>query len=59
MSSWQRHFTSSVGILASKSPFSQNNQSPSDMSNANFVSFLPEVYSGAPDRISRYTQYFK
>ena len=56
-SSWTRHFTAPVGLKAAQSPFSGNNQTPSDMSNANFVSFLPEVYSGAPDRISRYTQY--
>ena len=56
MTSWQRHFTQNTNA----SLFTRNNLqtgSPAEAGNANFVSYLPEVYSGAPNRIERYTQY--
>jgi len=54
--SWKRHFTT---VSTNLSPLSGGNTSgsPTQQANANFSSFLPEVYAGPPNRIERYGQY--
>jgi hypothetical protein len=51
--SWKKHFTTYQG---NKSPISGANNRDKN-SAASFQSWLPEVYTGQPNRLERYTQY--
>lgn len=50
--SWKRHFTPVEGT---QSPLSQSNRLSA--SRSNYSSYLPDVYSGHPNRLERYGQY--
>ena len=58
--SWKKYFTqvpvknASTGQL---SPVGSTAGMPSGPARTNYSSFLPDVYSGAPNRIERYGQY--
>lgn len=55
MASWKRFFNSTPSNL---SPMSGGGiDGTTNAPNRNFVSFLPEVYAGPPNRIERYAQY--
>lgn len=57
--SWKKHFTP-VPVNnepGSYSPLSQSGGSRPGPARANYSSFLPEVYTGAPNRVERYLQY--
>ena len=61
MSSWRKYFT----VVNSQDRFIQNYEkmtadggaSSSGSTAAKYASYLPEVYSGAPNRVERYVQY--
>ena len=54
--SWKKYFTPvAVGNASSASPMS--NGSSMGPARKNYSSFLPDVYTGAPNRIERYLQY--
>lgn len=53
MSSWKKHFTTYQGT---QSPISGANNRDKN-SAASFQSWLPEVYTGQPNRLERYLQY--
>ena len=59
--SWKRHFTPAKPANAPDGMYSpisgeQNGMKPGP-AKANYSSFLPDLYSGAPNRVDRYTQY--
>jgi hypothetical protein len=54
--SWKRHFTPVPVNSGSKSPIS-GPQGRAGPARTNYSSYLPDVYSGSPNRIDRYTQY--
>ena len=51
--SWKKHFT----VYQGKETKSSNRQAGSSGSTSRFQSWLPEVYSGMPNRVERYMQY--
>lgn len=58
MATWQRFFTSHSAPSTSANGYSKaTNTQGTSPSNSSFVSFLPEVYAGAPNRIERYQQF--
>lgn len=56
MPSWKKYFSAvpNYSKTQSKTPV---NQGSSSGSGAKYASYLPEVYSGAPNRVERYVQY--
>jgi len=54
--SWKRHFTPVPVSSGSKSPIS-GPQGRAGPARTNYSSYLPDVYSGSPNRIDRYIQY--
>ena len=52
--SWKKHFTVYQGKTEKSN---RNNSSGSSGSTSRFQSWLPEVYSGMPNRVERYMQY--
>ena len=55
--SWKKYFTP-VPVNGSVSPISGGNGSfNAGPAKSNYSSFLPDVYSGSPNRIERYQQY--
>ena len=56
--SWKKYFTpvpTSAG--SSLSPINGTNQTKAGPARTNYSSFLPDVYTGSPNRIERYQQY--
>ena len=53
--SWKRYFTP-VNTSGQLSPIANGGSRPS-MSRSNYSSYLPDVYSGHPNRLERYGQY--
>tara|TARA_X000000950_G_scaffold271209_1_gene352021 strand:- start:1360 stop:3102 length:1743 start_codon:yes stop_codon:yes gene_type:complete len=53
--SWKRYFTPVEG--ESRSPLSASTGSQPGPARTNYSSFLPDVYTGAPNRVERYGQY--
>ena len=51
--SWKKHFT----VYQGKAEKSNRNGAGSSGSTSRFQSWLPEVYSGMPNRVERYMQY--
>jgi len=55
--SWKKYFTP-VPVGSSLSPISgSENNSKAGPAKSNYSSYLPDVYSGSPNRIERYQQY--
>ena len=54
--SWKRHFTTIETGGGSSSPLSYTGSQPGP-ARTNYSSFLPDVYTGAPNRVERYGQY--
>ena len=54
--SWKRYFTP-VNTTGQLSPISSGDSSRASMSRTNYSSYLPDVYSGHPNRLERYGQY--
>ena len=54
--SWKKYFTP-VPVGTSVSPISRSPQSKAGPARTNYSSYLPDVYSGSPNRIDRYQQY--
>ena len=54
--SWKKYFTP-VPVGTSISPTSRSTQSKAGPAKTNYSSYLPDVYSGSPNRIDRYQQY--
>jgi len=54
--SWKKYFTP-VPTGNNLSPISGSNQSKAGPAKTNYSSFLPDVYTGSPNRIERYQQY--
>ena len=54
--SWKRHFTPYEYSTGAKSPLSTSGTQPGP-ARTNYSSFLPDVYTGAPNRVERYGQY--
>lgn len=59
MASWKKYFSAvpSQARLAQKMEQWQNDGDAKPGTTAKYSAFLPEVYSGAPNRIERYVQY--
>ena len=55
--SWKRYFTPVEGDAGSKSPLSIGQGTQPGPARSNYSSFLPDVYTGAPNRVERYGQY--
>ena len=53
--SWKRYFTP-VETGSTSSPLSMTGTQPGP-ARSNYSSFLPDVYTGAPNRVERYGQY--
>jgi hypothetical protein len=53
---WRKYFTP-VEVNSSSSTVSPFNSTQAGPARKNYSSFLPDVYSGAPNRIDRYLQY--
>ena len=56
MAGWRKHF-SPVNTDGSISPVSGSGSSRANPSRTNYSSYLPDVYSGHPNRLERYQQY--
>ncbi len=54
--SWKRHFTPYEYDSGTRSPLSSGGTQPGP-ARTNYSSFLPDVYTGAPNRVERYGQY--
>ena len=54
--SWKKYFTP-VNTQGSASPVGSNSSSRANLSRTNYSSYLPDVYSGHPNRLERYQQY--
>jgi hypothetical protein len=57
MASWKRFFSNVPSNLSPMSGGGFEGSTSANAPNRNFVSFLPEVYAGPPNRIERYAQY--
>jgi hypothetical protein len=55
MASWKKHFTPVTSRAPQTAP--ARRETGSAASGAKYSSYLPEVYSGAPNRVERYIQY--
>jgi|GEM_PF-1332165 len=58
--SWKKHFSpvnAKNNVDGVNSPFSNASSGRAGPASANYSSFLPDVYAGAPNRIDRYGQY--
>jgi hypothetical protein len=55
--SWKKYFTPVATSSGNLSPISGSNQSKAGPAKTNFSSFLPDVYTGSPNRVERYQQY--
>ena len=56
--SWKKHFTPvSINNGTSLSPINGISQSKAGPAKTNYSSFLPDVYTGSPNRVDRYQQY--
>ena len=53
--SWKRYFTQADND-GSNSPLSMSGSQPGP-ARTNYSSYLPDVYTGAPNRVERYGQY--
>lgn len=56
MAGWRKYFTP-VNVDGSTSPVGSSGVNRANPSRANYSSFLPDVYSGHPNRLERYQQY--
>jgi len=54
--SWKKYFTP-VNTSGQLSPVNGSNNSGGSLSRTNYSSYLPDVYSGHPNRLERYGQY--
>ena len=54
--SWRKHFTP-IKTQGSLSPVGSGSNSRANPSRTNYSSYLPDVYSGHPNRLERYQQY--
>ena len=55
--SWKRYFTPVEGEAGTRSPLSIGQGTQPGPARSNYSSFLPDVYTGAPNRVERYGQY--
>ena len=55
--SWKRFFSSSHVVSSGNKDYTSASSGPTQQANSNFISHLPEVYNGAPNRIERYAQF--
>ena len=56
--SWKKYFTPvPVNAGTSLSPINGSTQSKAGPAKTNYSSFLPDVYTGSPNRVERYQQY--
>ena len=55
--SWKRYFTPVEGEAGSRSPLGTGQGTQPGPARSNYSSFLPDVYTGAPNRVERYGQY--
>ena len=55
--SWKRYFTPVEGQAGTSSPLSLGQGTQPGPARSNYSSFLPDVYTGAPNRVERYGQY--
>ena len=55
--SWKRYFTPVEGEAGTRSPLSVGQGTQPGPARSNYSSFLPDVYTGAPNRVERYGQY--
>ena len=55
--SWKRYFTPVEGQTGTSSPLSGGQGTQPGPARSNYSSFLPDVYTGAPNRVERYGQY--
>jgi hypothetical protein len=55
--SWRKYFTPVVNSSGSKSPLGSSSLMQPTGSKTNYSSYLPDVYSGHPNRLERYGQY--
>ena len=55
--SWRKYFTPVANSSGSKSPLGSNPSMQPTGSRSNYSSYLPDVYSGHPNRLERYNQY--
>ena len=55
--SWKRYFTPVEGDAGTRSPLSAGQGIQPGPARSNYSSFLPDVYTGAPNRVERYGQY--
>ena len=56
--SWRKYFSPVTGTSSgSASPISGSTAGRAGPARTNYSSFLPDVYSGSPNRVERYTQY--
>ena len=53
---WKKYFTP-VNASGALSPISGSTGSPTSPTHRNYSSYLPDVYSGHPNRLERYGQY--
>lgn len=54
--SWKKYFTPVEGDNGASSPLTMTGQQPGP-ARSNYSSYLPDVYTGAPNRTERYGQY--
>jgi hypothetical protein len=54
--SWKKYFTP-VPVGSNVSPLNGSNNSKAGPAKTNYSSYLPDVYTGSPNRIERYQQY--
>ena len=54
--SWRKYFTPVAGSNKAGSPFTNTSSGPGP-AKTNYSSYLPDVYTGNPNRIDRYQQY--
>lgn len=59
--SWKKYFTPATtnGASGSYSPLGGQSTGKAGPARSNYSSFLPDVYTGAPNRVERYMQYDK
>jgi hypothetical protein len=54
--SWKKYFTP-VPVGSGSSPISGANSSKAGPAKTNYSSYLPDIYTGSPNRVERYQQY--
>ena len=55
--SWKKHFTPVPGSSTSSNVSPLTNSSKAGPARTNYSSYLPDVYTGSPNRVERYMQY--